>query len=109
MIYTLSIIMSMLLHITAVILNISVVHKYENSLKVLHPRKTFNIFSYEAVRFWIIILSFIVSIGFCFISMQLLVAKAFLISLQYLMLDIGAAILNINYLLLFLLEKRKVL
>ena len=105
---TLLIITSILLHGFTLFLTIKVVEKYEPHLKTLCPRKSFNPFSFPAVRLWTIILSFVVALGFLLISLQLLVASWFTISLQYLVLDIGAAMLNINYLILMLLEKRGV-
>lgn len=105
---TFGLIFSLLTHLFAIYLSLSVIHKYEDSLKCLKPRHSFNVFSYPAVRLWTILLSLIISMGFLSMTLQLIVAKGILISIQYLLLDIGAAVLNINYLILFLLEKRGV-
>ena len=103
---TIFLIISLFLHLFAVILSIKVVHKYENNLKTICIKKLFNFGRFDTSRFWVIILSFIVSFGFFMLSTQLLVAKGVVFSIKYLLLDTGAALLNINYLMLLLLEKR---
>ena len=100
--------LSILLHGAALFLTLKVVKKYEQNLTSLKALRSFNPFCYSSVRLWTILLTLVVSMGFLLISMQLLVAKGLTITLHYLLLDVGAAILNLNYLILFLLEKRGV-